>query len=103
MFPYKSHLKIHLEKCNGLKKQKLKNVEYHFIEDDNSGRRYKCHKCEKKFITHEIVTRHINQKHRENIFKCEHCKKLFSLNNMLTRHKKVYHEKSLNTKCVILF
>ena len=60
MFPYKSQLKIHLEKCNGLKKQKLKNVEYHFIEDDNSGRRYKCHKCEKKFRTHEIVIRHKN-------------------------------------------
>ena len=112
-FKFKSILLLHSMKCNeispevqknylldeetdnmkirdGLRKpsrktQKLKDIEYSVTENENSGKRYQCKKCEKSFSAFYMIHRHVYNVHKkvyhenpENLRpKCKICDKVF--------------------------
>ena len=104
VYPFKSHFKKHVINCDGIKrhKQRLKNVDYCLTEDGQTGKRYKCNKCEKTFTSTKLIRSHVFTKHKERKFRCEHCDKLFAFNHALNHHIKMDHKNgSLKPKCDI--
>ena len=108
-FSYDVLLRRHKNICNGsntptqeIVKQKLKDVEYSVLKDDNLGRMYQCKKCEKSFHSFHMIHQHIFDVHRGKKLRCEHCDKLFSTNSRFAYHKKMYHSnEGLTSKCEI--
>ena len=103
LFPFKSLCKSHIIVCGRQdQKQKLINIDYCINDNESSGKKYQCLKCEKRFGTSLTIRQHIYHRHKDRHFRCEHCNKLFPFNHTLKHHKKICHEKEhLNTKCNI--
>ena len=74
------------EKAKYEPKQKLKGEEYSIITDDDSSKKYKCNKCEKKFGTIRLIHQHIHHVHKEKKNKCEKCDKKFPYKSLLKYH-----------------
>ena len=74
-FPFKSHLKIHIEKCDGVKKPE-------------KDKRYQCKKCVKKFNTNGLIYQHMIHVHRKKKIECNNCDKKFPIPSVLRTHLK---------------
>ena len=94
-FPFKSRWKSHIEKCDGTKKpiqiressrQKMKDIEYTVILDDDSKTKYQCRRCEKKCNTRRHIVEHHYHVHKEMKLICEKCNKLFPFKSILKKH-----------------
>ena len=81
LFPFKSFLKKHVGKCEGIVKEKrqqqqaLKNIEYKIISDENSQKTFQCMRCYKKFNIAQGLYQHFSIVHRERNFQYAQCLK----------------------------
>ena len=80
-------LKNEYGKCNGIRKRnKIKEVEYKEIIDDNEIKKFQCNKCEKVFDKMGSIIQRIYIVHREKKLKCEKCIKMFALKSIMKKH-----------------
>ena len=89
MFPFKSSLEKHSDKCYSETKQlKLKDEEYKVITDENSIKMYQCNRCKRKFQKVDPFYKHFSNVHKEQKQKCEKCNRLFPFESQLKKHLK---------------
>ena len=104
-YKFKSILLLHSMKCNEIsletnvkevteteikinpqQKQKMKDIEYTVISNDDSSKIYQCNICEKNFNTQTHILRHHYNVHKEMKFKCDKCDKSFPFKSLLEIH-----------------
>ena len=121
MFPIRSILRKHFNTCNGeiiSRVNKLKDIVYKDILNENGEKEFQCYKCEKcnkmfafktdsdkhvkrcngisnatdKKILKDVAYKEILNKNGEKQFKCSNCETVFEKQDNVRRHFHVVHE-----------
>ena len=73
--PIPSITTVYYEDTN---KNRIKDVEYKKIYNNDGKKEFQCLKCNKIYATMQYIQQHIYQVHREKKHKCESCGKSFT-------------------------
>ena len=88
--------KIIPRKC--IKYDKLKDVDYKKIVDENGRKKFQCYRCPKAYRIVQSVIQHVYLVHRDKELKCEKCSKTFALKSILLKHFEKCDGSSCRTK-----